>query len=154
MRVPLVFAALAYCAVSQGAEPSGPADTDYVLKLEQLERIAAAPGEDIFLMKGAEHGFDNLSLILTETQPCGGPPVHVHESEEAHVLYEGCAEYLIGDHHFTVQGPYVARVPANVPHTFKNCGKDMMRLTAIFPTSDYTFRFVRPSPLCVKSKGE
>jgi len=153
MRLALLIAGLAVSAVSYGDASSKADKTNYVLKLEQLERIQAAPGEDILLMKGAEHGFESLSLILTETQPCGGPPVHVHESEEAHVLYEGCAEYLIGESHFTVQGPYVARVPAKVPHTFKNCGKDMMRLTAIFPTSNYTFKFVKPSPLCT-TKGK
>jgi mannose-6-phosphate isomerase-like protein (cupin superfamily) len=130
---------------------AGAADgTNYVLKLEQLEHIDAAPGESIYLMRGSEHGFDSLSLILTETQPCGGPPIHVHESEEAHVLFEGCAEYLIGDKHFTAYGPYVARVPAGVPHTFMNCGKEDLHLTAIFPTSHYTFKFLKPSPLCTQ----
>lgn len=145
---------LLFAATSLSAhEPAGDAphpghSTDYVMKLEQLEEIDAAPGESIHLMRGDVHGFDSLSLILTDTQPCGGPPIHTHETEEAHVLYEGCAVYLIGDERFTVHGPYVARVPAGVPHTFMNCGKDPLRLTAVFPSSHYTFAFVKESPLC------
>jgi mannose-6-phosphate isomerase-like protein (cupin superfamily) len=133
-------------------DPEAKQRSNYVFKLNELEHIEAAPGESIELLRGDKHGFDSLSFVLTTTLPCGGPPVHVHKTEEAHVLYEGCAEYLIGSERFTVHGPYVARVPAGVPHTFMNCGKDPLHLTAVFPTSHYSFEFVKPSPLCEQSK--
>ena len=31
-------------------------------------------------MNGADHGFESLSFILTETQPGGDPPLHTHET--------------------------------------------------------------------------
>jgi len=153
----LLFAVVASVALAHDLpkeSKSKDGGTNYVLKLEQLEAIDAGPGEKIHLMRGNEHGFEDLSLILTETQPCGGPPVHTHDSEEAHVLLEGCAEYLIGEQYFTAHGPYIARVPSGVPHAFMNCGKDILHLTAIFPTSHYTFKYVKPNPLCKDSKGK
>lgn len=121
--------------------------SDYVLQFSQLGPLDAGPGERIYLMRGERHGFDALSLIITETQPQGGPPLHTHESEEAHVLYDGTVTYQIGDKRFTVSGPYVARVPAGVPHTFINAGSRVFNLTCAFPTKDYTFTFVAPNPL-------
>ncbi|MGH8601674.1 MAG: cupin domain-containing protein [Gammaproteobacteria bacterium] len=158
MKPASAFLLLLAAASTNAHEPDSAAphpdhSTNYVMKLEQLEHINAAPGESIHLMRGDAHGFDSLSVILTDTQPCGGPPIHTHETEEAHVLYEGCAVYLIGADRFTVHGPYVARVPAGVPHTFMNCGKEPLRLTAVFPSAHYTFSFVEESPLCqVKRK--
>lgn len=66
-------------------EPS----SDYVVKLEEMTAINAGKGEKIHLLRGDEHGFRSLSFILTETAPGGGPPLHTHESEEAHVLTSG-----------------------------------------------------------------
>jgi quercetin dioxygenase-like cupin family protein len=127
------------------AEATG--GSDYVLKFADLGPHDAGPGERIYLMRGEQHGFDALSLIMTETQPQGGPPLHTHDSEEAHVLYAGTVTYQIGDDRFTVSGPYVARVPAGVPHTFINAGSMTLNLTCAFPTQHYTFTFVAPNPL-------
>lgn len=128
------------------AEATG-GTNDYVLKFSDLGPHDAGPGERIYLMRGEQHGFDALSLIMTETQPHGGPPLHTHDSEEAHVLYDGTVTYQIGDDRFTVSGPYVARVPAGVPHTFINAGSKTFNLTCVFPTKHYTFTSVAPNPL-------
>lgn len=98
-------------------------------------------------MRGDVHGFDDLSIIMTDTSPKGGPPLHTHESEEAHVVHEGVVEYVIGSERFTANGPYVARVPAGVPHTFVNAGSSQLKLVAVFPDSHYTFKYVGPNPL-------
>ena len=132
------------------AEPN--AGSDYVLKFSELGPHEAGPGERIYLMRGEQHRFDALSLIMTETEPQGGPPLHTHDSEEAHVLYEGTVTYQIGDDRFTVSGPYVARVPAGVPHTFINSGNQNFNLTCAFPTKHYTFQFVAPNPLLPSTK--
>lgn len=108
------------------------------------------PGEFGDAREGAPYGFQSLSLIITETQPGGGPPLHIHESEEAHVLLEGKVSYVIGDQRFTVEGPYVAKVPAGVPHAFVNAGTKPLRVIATFPTSHIEFRELGPNPLVKK----
>src|SRR5581483_6493346 len=79
-------------------------------------------------LTGDEYGFESLSFIISETHPGGGPGLHVHDTEAAHVLLEGTAQYRIGDKTFTVHGPYVGKVPAGVPHTFINAGSKPFNL--------------------------
>lgn len=127
--------------------PSANPASDYVVKLEEMTVIEAGKGEKIHLLKGNEHGFKGLSFILTETSPGGGPPLHTHESEEAHVLTSGTMSYVIGDQTFVVSAPYILRVPANTPHTFINAGTTPLSLTAVFDSADYTFKPVAANPL-------
>lgn len=121
--------------------------SNYVIKLEQMTAIQAGKGEKIYLLRGSEHGFKNLSFILTETAPGGGPPLHTHESEEAHVLTSGTMSYVIGDQTFVVSAPYILRVPANTPHTFINAGTTVLSLTAVFDSANYTFKPIAANPL-------
>jgi mannose-6-phosphate isomerase-like protein (cupin superfamily) len=124
---------------------------DYALKLKQMSSFYDVPGEAGYFIDGEDYGFDSLSFILTETHPNGGPPLHTHETEEAHVVYRGSLEYIIGDRRFSVEGPYIARVPAGVPHTFLNAGKEPLNLTAVFPSNRLTYTAVGANPLV---KGE
>lgn len=123
------------------------ASSDYVVKLEAMTAIEAGTGEKIHLLRGDVHGFRDLSFILTETAPGGGPPLHTHESEEAHVLTSGTMSYIIGDQTFVVSAPYIVRVPANTPHTFINAGATTLTLTAVFDSANYTFTPLAPNPL-------
>ena len=127
--------------------PPATAASNYVVKLEQMRKIEAGKGETIHLLSGDAHGFKNLSFILTETAPGGGPPLHTHESEEAHVLTAGTMSYVIGEQTFVVSAPYIVRVPANTPHTFINAGDAPLQLTAVFDSAHYTFKPIAPNPL-------
>src|SRR5688572_16437421 len=60
--------------------------SDFVFKFDQLEEAYRAPGEHTHRLDGEKYGFDELSFIITDTKPNGGPNLHVHEMEEAHVL--------------------------------------------------------------------
>lgn len=121
--------------------------SDYVVRLNQMKSFYDVPGEFGHMMDGEDYGFESLSFILTETHPNGGPPLHIHESEEAHVLLEGEVAYIIGDRRFTAVGPYVARVPAGAPHTFVNQGPIPFNLVAVFPSKRLTYKEVGPNPL-------
>jgi mannose-6-phosphate isomerase-like protein (cupin superfamily) len=121
--------------------------SNYVVRLEQMQKIAAGKGETIHLLRGNAHGFKNLSFIISETAPGGGPPLHTHESEEAHILTAGTMSYVVGDSRFVVSAPYILRVPANVPHTFINAGTSPLSLTAVFDNANYTFRPIAANPL-------
>ena len=128
--------------------PEQPFDrSDYVIKLKQMTNFYDVPGEWGYYINGEDNGFESLSIIMTETYPHGGPPLHTHETEEAHVLFSGTVEYFIGDRRFTVEGPYIARVPAAVPHTFLNVGKEPFNLTAVFPGKRLTYNQIGANPL-------
>ena len=152
----LLLILIAFPIVAYGHDPEHHGDaspistdpsSDYVVKLEEMTAIEAGQGEKIHLLRGNEHGFKSLSFILTETAPGGGPPLHTHESEEAHVLTAGTMSYVIGDQTFVVSAPYVLRVPANMPHTFINAGATPLSLTAVFGSANYTFKPIAANPL-------
>jgi mannose-6-phosphate isomerase-like protein (cupin superfamily) len=163
----LVQAAPDTCAVSKpqakAALPAGnftrppekPHDpTAYVYAFDQLEYYYRVPGEFTHRLNGDEYGFDTLSFIITDTHPGGGPGLHVHDTEEAHVLLSGTAQYRIGDKTFTVQAPYVARVPAGVPHTFINAGTVTFNLVAVLASKHPITTRIGPNPLIAPQKGE
>lgn len=114
---------------------------------DQLDYYYRVPGEFTHRLTGDQYGFEHLSFIISDTHPGGGPGLHVHDVEEAHVLLEGTARYRVGDQTFTVRGPYVARVPAGVPHTFINAGTTPFHLIAVFASKHPTSKRLGPNPL-------
>jgi len=114
---------------------------------DQLEHYYRVPGEFTYRLTGDQYGFETLSFIVTETHPGGGPGLHVHDTEEAHILLEGNAQYRIGDRTFTVSAPYIAKVPAGVPHTFINAGAEPFSLVAVFASKHPSTERVGPNPL-------
>ena len=137
--------------------PEKPATPDdYVIKFNQMRSFYDVPGEFGHIMVGKDHGFKSLSFIVTETHPGGGPPLHTHETEEAHVLLEGQAKYWIenpGTHErrvFTVRAPYITRIPAGFQHTFINDGNKIFNLVAVFPDDKLTYNEIGKNPLVKK----
>lgn len=120
---------------------------DNFFGFDQLEHYYRVPGEFTHRLNGDEYGFETLSFIITETHPGGGPGLHVHDSEEAHVLLEGSAQYRIGDRTINVRAPYVAKVPAGVAHTFINVGTEPFRLVAVFASKHPGTKRIGPNPL-------
>jgi mannose-6-phosphate isomerase-like protein (cupin superfamily) len=135
--------------------PESPHDASaLVFTFDQLEHDYRVPGEFTHRLTGDEYGFTGFSFIITDTHPGGGPGLHVHDVEEAHVLLEGTARYVIGEQSFTVQAPYVAKVPAGVPHTFVNAGGTPFHLVAVFASKHPMTRRIGPNPLIHKESRE
>ncbi len=121
--------------------------SDYLFKFDQLISFYDFPGEAGYFMPGADYGFESLTIIVTETHPHGGPPLHTHAVEEAHILLSGQIDYVIGDDTFSAIAPYIAKVPAGAPHTFINSGKHPVNLIGVLPTSTPVFNELGPNPL-------
>ena len=121
--------------------------SDIVFHLNQLTTYYDAPGAFAHVLEGQHYGFLALSLGILETHPGGGPPLHKHESEEAHVLLAGKMSYLIGDQRFTLEAPSVVKIPADTPHTFMNAGSQPVHLVSVFSDSHFTYTEVGPNPL-------
>jgi len=125
---------------------------DLFVQPDEMRSFYGPPGEFGYYIDGGDYGFSALSFIVTETHPGGGPDLHKHDSEEAHVLLSGKVTYLIGDKQFTVEGPYIARVPAGVPHTFVNAGSSSFHLLAVFPTPHPAYIHIGDNPLIAPPK--
>ncbi len=129
-------------------KPLVPFDTsDYVIQLKHMQEFYDIPGELGHIAEGKDYGFLSLSFIMTNTQPKGGPPLHVHETEEAHVLQEGTIHYIMNGKEFTATGPYIVRIPAGTPHTFINAGSSPLHLTAVFPSKYLSYKELGRNPL-------
>lgn len=125
--------------------------TNYVTQLKDVEKKDVGNGEFVYQMEGKDVGFNSLSFTITETHPGGGPPMHTHTSEEAHIVIDGHITYVIGDSIFTAKGPLVTNVPAGVPHTFINSGDTVMNLIAVFPKDNFgKYNPVGDNPLIKK----
>ena len=55
--------------------------------------------------------------------------------------------YRMGDKTATVNAPYIAKVPAGVPHAFINAGEKPLHLIAVFPSNKPEFKILGPNPL-------
>ena len=112
---------------------------DHAVTLDRLPVINPGPGEFVHVMEGQRHGYNNLTIGITETFPGGAPPMHSHEGEESHVLLEGDILYALGDTMFTIKAPYMVNIPAGVPHAFKNVGAKTVNMVVIFPTNVWKY---------------
>jgi quercetin dioxygenase-like cupin family protein len=113
--------------------------SEHAVTLDELVVINPGPGEYVHVMEGQRHGYQNLTIGITETFPGGAPPMHTHEGEESHVLMEGDILYALGDTLFTIKAPYMVNIPPMVPHAFKNIGDKTANLIVIFPTNVWKY---------------
>jgi quercetin dioxygenase-like cupin family protein len=122
---------------------------EYVIPLDAMEPFFREPGERGWVMEGAKHGLDATSVIITDTAPGGGPPLHTHVTEEVHVLLRGRMRYVIGEDRFEAEGPCAVKIPAQMPHAFVNAGDAPISLVCYFPDPAMltTQTRVGPNPL-------
>lgn len=116
---------------------TGTADKNYTITQADMKRIDVGDGEVVYQAEGKNHGMRNMSFVITETQPGGGPPLHVHPEEEAHIVLSGRVKYFIDDSVFTVDAPYIVRIPPGAKHTFMNAGDTVLRLIGAFGQDNF-----------------
>lgn len=121
--------------------------TDEVFRFSQLTSFYDMSGEFGHILEGQQYGFEALSFIVTEAQPGGGPPLHTHTCEEAHIVLDGILTYVLDDQRFTVAGPYIVKILAGVPHTFLNIGVQPLHLIAAFADKHLDWEELGPNPL-------
>ena len=113
--------------------------SEHAVTIDKLPVINPGPGEYVHVLEGQAYGYNGLTIGITETFPGGAPPMHSHEGEESHVLFDGEILYALGDTMFTIKAPYIVNIPAGVPHAFKNVGKKTANLIVIFPTNVWKY---------------
>ncbi|MEZ5018437.1 MAG: cupin domain-containing protein [Flavipsychrobacter sp.] len=126
---------LAACSAPESSKPK--AKGGYVIALDDMKKIEVGNGETVYQAEGKNNNMTSMSFVITETQKGGGPPLHVHPVEEAHVVLNGTVTYHIADTEFTVTAPYIVRIPANTPHTFINAGDTVLNLIGVFGQDNF-----------------
>jgi mannose-6-phosphate isomerase-like protein (cupin superfamily) len=92
----------------------------HVINLADPER-----GDDPNEFQGYHHDA-NISFIVVDAPPGGGPKLHRHPYEEVFVVQEGSATFTAGEETIEVGGQVVV-VPAGVAHKFVNSGAGRLR---------------------------
>jgi mannose-6-phosphate isomerase-like protein (cupin superfamily) len=81
--------------------------------------------------EGIRHGPSTVSIILSESEPGGGPRLHRHPYDETWIVQEGRVQMWIGEETGEAGAGDIAVAPPNTPHKFKNIGQDLARLICI-----------------------
>ncbi len=77
--------------------------------------------------QGYQHGDVNVSFIINETQPGGGPKLHRHTYPEVFILLDGQLTFTLGDEQILVSAGQIVIAPADTPHKFINSGTQVAR---------------------------
>lgn len=116
-----------------------------------MKYINVGDGEAVYQMEGKNFDMNEMSFVITETQPGGGPPLHFHPTEEAHIVLSGKVKYIVGDSVFTVEAPYIVKIPPNTNHTFMNVGDTVLNLVGVFGHDNFgPYKPVAENPLFEK----
>lgn len=127
--------------------------SQHVFRRENLVHFYDVPGEYGYVLEGRDYGFAGLSIITTDTHPGSGPPLHSHDTEEAHVIQEGRYRALIGERQVDVAGPAIIRIPPGVPHTFVNTSDRIIHVVGILPGDNITYTELGSNPLLENLEG-
>lgn len=82
---------------------------------------------DYYEFEGRQFGETNISFILVDVPPGGGPRLHSHPYKEIFIVQEGQATYTIGATTLEVKAGNVVIAPPDVPHKFINSGEGRLR---------------------------
>ena len=109
---------------------AGPEEKDRLTQQGGAARVVElgdpARGDDAGELQGYHLGA-NVSVIVVDAPPGGGPKLHRHPYEEVFVVQEGSATFTAGDETTEVEGGQVVVVPAGVAHKFVNSGTGRLR---------------------------
>ena len=126
----------------------------YVIPFADLESFYDDPGEYGWILEAYKHGLEHISLIITDTLPGGGPPLHTHSCEEAVIIPTGATmRYRINDAIMDVVGPSVVHIPAGAIHAFVNTGGERVSIVCVFADRAFWdgYQEYGPNPLIVPS---
>lgn len=100
---------------------------DYLL-LDQSD-ISTASG----VREWEDHHFNEteVSLILVDLPPGGGPRLHRHPYPELFIVHEGEVRFTVGAATVDAYAGQIVIVPKGVAHKFINVGQSILRQTDI-----------------------
>lgn len=111
----------------------------FVITPEKMVVINPGGEEIIHVMEGKRHGFNNMTISITNTMPGRGAPLHTHVGEEAHVVLKGSVRYFMNGKSFVVNAPYIVHIPPMTPHAFQNIGTSIVNIVGVFGSNQWEY---------------
>lgn len=98
----------------------------------------AAAGDTYRILVDGRHTGGNFTLIEIRVLPGGGPPPHVHRSEdETFFVLEGQLQLWVGGRTIDAPAGACAFAPRNIPHRFTNATDKPARFLVIASPSGF-----------------
>ena len=112
-----------------------------IADLPPLEGLrGVVPGR--FLLEGSRFGLDHLTLVMGETAPGQGAPLHRHSYEELFIVHGGRGTYTVGEGIVEAGPGEVVLIPSGVPHRFVNNGRETLYHTAVHSTGTFELEYL------------
>jgi len=104
----------------------------YLVSTEELPSFnVGRPGILAAIFNGGDHRLPGISIILNETLPGDGAPLHRHTYDELFLVQDGQCCFTVADQTVEAGPGQLVLIPAGAPHGFTNIGDANMRLVAI-----------------------
>lgn len=87
-----------------------------------------------WLIEERRDGAPNYNLRLIEIAPGGHTPHHTHPFEHENFVLAGSGEVRIGEEIHRVAEGDVVYIPQEVPHQYRNAGREPFRFLCGIPT--------------------
>lgn len=88
----------------------------------------------------------DITVFRERIAPGDAIPLHEHTIEEVLFVDAGRIEVRLGTERREVEAPAIVFVPARQAHGFRNVGKDVARIHAVFPSTEVTIRYLERNP--------
>src|SRR4030043_57912 len=99
----------------------------------QVKAIAAAPGVTMRIVAGPAEKAPTFVMRIFEIEPGSATPLHTHPWEHEVFTFEGKGVLLSGGKEIPLKEGDAAVVLPNEQHSFKNTGKEMLRMICVGP---------------------
>ena len=115
-----------------------------VVSIAELPPLEGARGvvPGRFLLEGHRFGLDHLTLVLGETAPGRGIPLHRHAYEELSIVHGGRGTYTVGDRVVEAGPGDVVLIPSGVPHRFVTNADETLYHTAVHSTGTFALEYL------------
>src|SRR3954451_3283396 len=97
-----------------------------------------------FLLEGARFGLRHLTLVMGESAPGFGTPLHRHDYEELFIVHGGRGTYQVGDAVIEAGPGDVVLIPSGMAHKFANLGTETLYHTAIHSSGTFVEDVLEP----------
>ena len=77
--------------------------------------------------EGYKFNKTEISFLIIDAPPGGGPKLHSHPYAEILIIQEGNGRFTLGDKIIEASGGQIIIVPPNTPHKFNNTGSGSLR---------------------------
>lgn len=114
-------------------------------------KVLRALGDEVTVLLSGEQTGGAFSMVQVVTPPGGGPPPHVHAGEdEWFLVLEGRVELWKEGAWSEVPAGTAIFLPRGIPHTYRNCGDQPLRMIVHAAPAGFEVFFDRMAAVCAE----